>query len=280
MTRGEEAFQDANGDGVYTAGEAFVDQGDAFIDANDNNAYDAAPANGLPEVRFCGLNADCSTYHGPNAVWDADTVIWKPAWVVFTAGVGATTTPNTGVVPASDFTLACADYADATVNASHNSVITAVVYVYDHWLNLPSAGATTTIGSPTVSGLKVDSFGFSTGTLETWGSMGVLGFDFDWVRVSAANNLQPCSAATSPCIEQLVFGTFSDGFAGIVNVSNPAKTPLASDPKGVSSTGFGCAPTPDQYGVGSFLLPIDVVNAHSITVGGLLGGKYAKGAGT
>jgi hypothetical protein len=279
MTRGEEAFQDANGDGIFTAGEAFVDQGDAYVDANDNGAYDAAPASGLPEIRFCGLNADCSTYHGPNGTWDADTVIWKPTWVVFTGAAGATTTPNTGVAPPTDFNLSCADYSDAASNANHQSTITATVYEYDHWLNMPCAGTTTSVGASNASALKVDLFGLGAPWFESWGAMGVQGFDFDWVRVSAADNTQPCSAATSPCIETLVFRGFLDGFVGAITMTSSVKTPVAADPLGASTTGFGCAPTPDQYGTAGFLLPVDVLNAHAVDASSILSGTYARGKG-
>jgi hypothetical protein len=282
MTRGEEAFEDANGDGIYTAGEAFVDQGDPYVDADDNGAYDAAPASGLPEIRFCGLNADCSTYHGPNGTWDADTVIWKPTWVVFTGAADASTIPNNGFPPPSppppDFNLSCADYSDVASDPNHETSITAVVYEYDHWLNMPAAGTTTTVGAPSAAALKLDKFGFGP-WYESWGSMGVLGFDFDWVRVSAADNTQPCSAATSPCVEKLVFRRFLDGFAGTIMVTNTLKTPTASDPLGASSTGFGCAPTPDQYGTAGFLVPIDVLNAHAVDVGSTVSGTYARGTG-
>jgi len=276
MTRGEEAFEDANGDGVFTTGEAFVDQGDPFVDANDNSAYDPAPASGLAEIRFCGLNADCSTYHGPNGVWDADTVIWKPTWVVFTGPGGPTTTPNDLVAPASDFTFACADYVDVASDPNHASTITSTVYAYDHWLNLPAAGTSPAVGGASVSELKLSSFGFDP-LLESWGAMGVLGFGFDWVRVSAADNTLGCSAATSPCIEKLVFRSFDTPPIGSVLISNTVKTPVASDPLGAGT--FGCDPGHDAYGFAGFVVDVSVTNAHAVKTGTLLGGTYARGKG-
>src|SRR5262249_4162615 len=124
MTRGEEAFEDANHDGVFTAGEAFVDQGEPFVDADDNGGYEAAPATGLCEILLGGLNPDCSTSHGPNGVWDADTIIWKPTWVVFTGAGFPTATPNDLVAPTRVFdngTTDCAEYSDATPAAGHSS---------------------------------------------------------------------------------------------------------------------------------------------------------------
>jgi hypothetical protein len=287
MTRGEEAFEDANGDGVFTAGEAFVDQGDPFVDADDNGAYDAAPASGLAEIRFCGLNADCSTYHGPNGTWDADTVIWKPTWIAFTDAGVASAVPNslvpllpppqvfdTGTTPGSD----CAEYADAAFNASHSSSISAPVFVYDRWLNLPAAGTSTVPGSPSVAKLTAKTFGFGN-LLESWGSMGVLGVDFDWVRVSAANNTLACSAATSPCIEKLVFGSFVAPAVGAILVTNTTTVPLASDPLGAGS--FGCPPPspPDAYGNAGFLFDVTVTSAHGVKATSLFSGRYARGTG-
>jgi len=292
MTRGEEAFEDANGDGVFSAGEAFVDQGDPFVDADDNGAYDAAPASGLPEIRFCGLNVDCSIYHGPNGTWDADTVIWKPTWVVFTAAGVASATSNTlsppfpatpgrvfdtGTTPtATD----CAEYADAASTTNHSSSVSATVYAYDRWLNLPAAGTSSSVGSPTSAKLKVTAFGFGS-LLESWGSMGVLGVDFDWVRVSAANNTLGCSAATSPCIEKLVFGSFVAPAIGSILITNTTTKPTASDPLGAGT--LGCPPAgtgvPDAYGNVSFLIDVTVTSAHSVKATTLLGGKYALGTG-
>ena len=42
FTRGEEAFNDSNGNGVYDSGEPFTDSGgEPYIDSNDNGIYDA-----------------------------------------------------------------------------------------------------------------------------------------------------------------------------------------------------------------------------------------------
>lgn len=40
ITKGEETFFDANGNGVYDEGEDFIDIGEPFIDANDNGIWD------------------------------------------------------------------------------------------------------------------------------------------------------------------------------------------------------------------------------------------------
>jgi len=291
MTRGEEAFEDANHDGAFTAGEPFVDQGDPFVDADDNNAYDAAPVSGLAEIRFCGLNADCSTYHGPNGVWDADTVIWKPTWVVFTGAGAPSAIPNTLAPPfgAADPTRVytnggtptstdCADYKDAAFNTAHSATVSAVVYAYDDWLNLPAAGTTSSMGTASVDKLTPKSFGFGA-LLESWGAMGILGSGFDWVRVSAADNTLACSAATSPCVEKLVFRNFVAPAIGSILITNETTRPTASDPLGAGS--FGCPPPtpPDAYGFAGFFIDVTVNNAHSVAATTLLSGRYARGTG-
>lgn len=40
VTKGEETFFDANGNGVYDSGENFIDIGEPFIDSNDNGIWD------------------------------------------------------------------------------------------------------------------------------------------------------------------------------------------------------------------------------------------------
>jgi hypothetical protein len=278
MTRGEEAFEDANHNGLLDANEVFVDQGDPFIDENDDGVYDqiGPSAAGVWEPRFCGLNADCSTYHGPNGVWDSDTVIWKPTWVVFTGVGGATTTPAGGATPASDFTPGCADYSDA-IGVGHQALITAPVYVYDHWLNLPSGGTTVKAGSTSKQAITAAYFGPGA-LLESWGSMGTLGIDFDWVRVAASgpNAGKECNIANGQaCVEKLLFRDFADGGVGQVTALNGVTAPTTP----ASTTGYGCAPNQDQFGSLSFLLDIDVGNLNGVTVSSIFTGTYAHGTG-
>jgi len=272
MTRGEEAFEDANHNGLLDPGEVFIDQGDPFVDANDNNAYDATLSGGLAEVRFCGLNADCSTYHGPNGVWDADTVIWKPTWVVFTGPGSARTAPAGVAEPASDFTgaaaPACADYKDAFV-ANHSSTVTAPIFVSDRWLNTPSAGFSTSIGNPSSSALTTTGLSLPGTPLETFGSM-----DFDWVRVSALVNTKACDIANgAACVERLAFHFFSAGGGGILVVQNTTAKPTAP----ASTTGTGCAPGPDQFGSKSFQVPVTVTNANGVSSTRAFKGLFAPG---
>jgi len=74
--RGEEGFVDANQNGIYDAGEPFVDEGEPYVDANDSGGWD-------PGEWLLDVNGD-GRYTGPNGAWDADTVIWSQTRVVYT----------------------------------------------------------------------------------------------------------------------------------------------------------------------------------------------------
>jgi hypothetical protein len=276
MVRGEEAFEDANHNGLLDANEVFVDQGDPFVDANDDGLYDqiGPGTTGLWETRFCGLDPDCSTYHGPNGVWDSDTIIWKPTWVVFTGLVAPVTFPaGSSFAPGYFLPFSCVDYSDGVVDANHSATMSANLYAYDYWLNFPSAGWTLSVGN--LSTTKISATSAQLLNLESWGSMGVLGFDFDWVRVAAAgpNAGQACSSANGQaCVEKLLFRRFSDGHAGSITVNNTVTTP--SD----STTGFGCNPTSDQYKSLPFTVDVTIAQAHGTNVKSTLTkGTYARG---
>ena len=274
MTRGEEAFEDANHNGALDPGEVFIDEGDPFVDVNDNNTYDGAVTGGLAEVRFCGLNTDCSTYHPPNGQWDADTIIWEPTWVVFT-GAGSPRTAPAGLAETPpDFVGAaappCADYKDA-IAANHSSIVTAPILVYDRWLNTPSAGFAVTVGSASSAALTAAGVGLAGTALETFGSM-----DFDWLRVSAADNTKQCAIANgAACVQRVAFHGFSLGGAGSLTVENSTTKPVTP----ASTTGTGCAPNPDQFGSRSFQVPVTVSNAHGVVTGRAYKGLYAPGTG-
>jgi adhesin/invasin len=63
VVRGEEAFVDVNGNGVYDLGEPFTDApSEPFIDANDNGVFD-------PGEFYVDTNGN-GVFDGPNGVWD------------------------------------------------------------------------------------------------------------------------------------------------------------------------------------------------------------------
>jgi len=265
MVRGEEAFVDANLDGQYNPGELFVDQGDPFLDSNDDNIYDPAT-----EPRFCG-GADCATYHGPNGVWDSDRTIWAPTWVVFT---GVTVpVPVLTPPPASSVwtpSTGCVDYADNDVPNTNPSVAFALLAVTDRWLNVGPAGTTYTaafVGTP--AGLElVISGGFD--ELDNTGAM-----DVSWEKVSAANPTLACTVANTvngSCVMQTELGIFDGGARIGVQVTNTNKSPTTSTP----SPGHACGATPSTgTSKASFQIDASATGPH-VTGHGFLNGTFGK----
>jgi hypothetical protein len=75
-TPGEEAFFDANGNGVYDPGDPFIDLPEPFVDYNDNDVRD-------PDEPFVDTNQN-GVWDPPNGVWDAATNVWTKTVVVYT----------------------------------------------------------------------------------------------------------------------------------------------------------------------------------------------------
>jgi hypothetical protein len=76
--QGEEAFNDANGNGNYEAGESFTDLGEPFIDKNNDgcrnsgtqrNCNGVISASTAPFEEYIDANGN-GQYDGPNGVWD------------------------------------------------------------------------------------------------------------------------------------------------------------------------------------------------------------------
>jgi hypothetical protein len=265
MVRGEEAFVDANHNGAYDPGELFVDEGDPYIDSNDNNQYDSAT-----EVRFCEA-ANCSSYHGPNGVWDANTTIWAPTWVVFTgygSPVVSSPSPN------------CLDYVGNDLKTPTGAVVFAGFL--DQWLNPPATGTTFAIVPAPISsqpGLKVTILGNSSPALDGWGSMGLLHVNFDWIQVAgsdAVNGNTACTLAnttTGACVQKLVFYNWDNGVRTSAEIDNTNKTPaaVAATPPG----GHACGATPTAGAqLASYLVQATSTQG-SVTLTGTASGTFA-----
>lgn len=250
MVRGEEAFIDGNLNGQYDNGELFVDQGDPFIDSNDNNVPDLAT-----EPRFCG-GADCATYHPPNGVWDSDRTIWVPTWVVFTAvGDPIISAWN----PAS-----CLDYSDNNLGNPVGAL--ASVKVLDPWLNIPTIGTTFSAAlTQGQGGLKLTTFGGVGAMLDNLGSM-----DLSWEKVSAANPGQPCTVANTvngACTMLSEFGGWDDGSTMALSVANANKVPTTAAP------GHACGAATAGTHLDGFQVDVTVKGPNSQSVGSV-GGTY------
>lgn len=98
---GEEAFNDANGNGLYDSGESFTDLGEPFYDKNDDgcrndgtnkNCSGTVSASTDPFEEYIDATGNGS-YDGPNGVWDgpgcagtgcqSSKVIWVSITLVF-----------------------------------------------------------------------------------------------------------------------------------------------------------------------------------------------------
>jgi len=100
--QGEESFEDANGNGIYDAGEKFTDISEPFVDKNDDGCRNdgvTKNCNGIvtPQVGvfedFTDANLN-GVYDAPNGVWDGpgcsgvncqqSRLIWMPTLLAFT----------------------------------------------------------------------------------------------------------------------------------------------------------------------------------------------------
>jgi adhesin/invasin len=89
VVQGEEAFDDANGNGMYDLGESFTDLGEPFIDKDNDGVRDSSN----PFEEYIDVNGN-GQYDGPNGVWDGpdctasgcqkSKMIWKGITLAFT----------------------------------------------------------------------------------------------------------------------------------------------------------------------------------------------------
>jgi hypothetical protein len=249
-TQGEEAFVDSNHNGKYDTGELFVDEGDPFIDANDDNVWDRVVPNGQWEPYFCAsvdATGICPAYQGPNGQWDSLTTIWVPTWVVFGGSMQPTDTPSFGSAQATQFSPPCAEFGSAPFKSGHSSIITAPVYVYDNWFNTPPAGYTYQAAYiDSITAIPLSQRGF-VAEPENFGAMGALGVDFDYRAVSAKTGTA-CTIDNGPaCVLNLSFYDFDDGYRGTLVFQNTLATGAAD------AFVYGCptadpgAPVPRQF---------------------------------
>ncbi len=125
FTRGEEAFVDANGDGVYNLGETFSDVPEPFIDANGNNVYD--PENPFETLVDVNGNGVWDSAQGPG-VWDSNALIWRDIAITFSGNTildiqpsGGYTIPDGG---SQAFTLSLSDFLDNPIVGGSTVAIT------------------------------------------------------------------------------------------------------------------------------------------------------------
>lgn len=123
--QGEEAFNDANGNGVYDTGESFTDLGEPFIDKNDDGCRNDGVNKSCPGLlpspstdpfeEFIDANGN-GVYNGPNGVWDgpgckgagcqSSRMIWTTITLAFTGNANrCEITPVNFAIPNAGFQL-------------------------------------------------------------------------------------------------------------------------------------------------------------------------------
>lgn len=199
--RGEEYYDDDNGDGTWTAGERLYDMGEAFVDSNDNNVRDTgeffvddSPQNGI--------------WDAPNGVWDSSTTIWAEARVLMTGRAD----PVLSTVNPSPFSGDCGSGLGKTEE------VPLTAYLPD--LNLNRVAAATVAISHTAT----------KGTV-SWIQNAVLndgyGFDVDRLWVSAEDGTG-CTPETDVCVRRVLFGEWLAGYAGNGKVVGAAANNVTS----------------------------------------------------
>jgi hypothetical protein len=80
VVRGHERFDDANGNGAWDDGETFDDEGEPFLDVDDDAVFTASAGDKF----FAAFDSNGNgTWDGPNGVYDADTKIGRATHVLW-----------------------------------------------------------------------------------------------------------------------------------------------------------------------------------------------------
>ena len=123
VVRGEESFVDANGNGVYDAGEPFTDLGEPFVDANNDGIWNVGEF-------FVDTNGN-GVYNGPNGKWDgpncsvapanqagcnSSPYIWVKNTLMFTGSIVNCTITASNLAVNGDFVVAAGGQTTFTIS--------------------------------------------------------------------------------------------------------------------------------------------------------------------
>jgi hypothetical protein len=203
-TRGEEWFEDLDGNGVQNGNEAFVDQGEPFVDSNDNDIFDGNDK---------AFNVDGDGVYTPaNGVWDANTFVWTKTYVLYT-----------------DRTSAGLSFFNPTgfnVARGANSGPIAV-YMPDLNFNRVEAGSVGAFQRTATKGMIATEF-----------NLGLDGFGFEFsprILTNQAGN-QTCPTPTNRiCVYKTRFGTWDNGYIGNLTITGAALADTApSQPESIT----------------------------------------------
>lgn len=204
--KGEEEFDDINGNGKYDVGEPFVDQGEPFVDENDNGYCDGAtqadetlrqqnkPYN-CAEL-YIDTNND-GKYTPANGVWDShsdpndNSLVWVKTYVLWSGPVTIGSvcnqnSPNLSVICPTNFNLADGSSQDFTYE------------IKDERLNPPTKSSIITL--------------FTIGKIGIDGKSPIISDDLG-MKVSVGRDCQ-----NYICTEKTTISDFSNGIRGIFAV--------------------------------------------------------------
>jgi hypothetical protein len=223
---GEESFTDIDGDGVFDAGEPFVDLPEPFVDYDDDGQWTFGEY-------FLDVNGD-GTWTAPNGVWNAYTKIWTQTAIVYT-GDPETVSSTTGLlgtrwITAAEFNGACdpsPPAADFSVDAEYEmddgaggkitvppTTASYFVVASDWNLNRLATAATYAVEVQEPAGVEVIYDGlpaYADGT----------GFFYQyWACDQLGNCANRCTAtgAAGPCVMKARVSNFSCGIAAPVTI--------------------------------------------------------------
>ncbi len=204
--KGEEEFDDINGNGTYDSGEPFVDQGEPFVDENDNGYCDGAtPADETLRQQnkpyncaelYIDTNADAK-YTPANGLWDAhsdpddNSLVWVKTYVLWSGPIAIGSicnqnSPNLSVICPMNFNLA----DGSTQEFSYE--------IKDERLNPPTKSAIVTL--------------FTLGKIGIDGKSPVIKDDIG-MKISVGRTCQ-----LDICEEDVTISDFTDGIKGVFAV--------------------------------------------------------------
>ncbi|HEY7724278.1 MAG TPA: Ig-like domain-containing protein [Anaeromyxobacteraceae bacterium] len=217
---GEEAFDDLNGNGVYDAGEPFIDLGEPFVDENDDGQHQVGEW-------FLDVNGN-GLYDPANGTWDAATKIWTETRVVYTgapAGPFPAAPPFLGTRWANSLASACTATAAASFAVNAQQVgpppvpaTSQVLFVVASDLNLNQLAESTSYAVAVEPGsLVTATYGGRPAYADDLG----LFFRYQVCDRNGVNCSDRClaSGATLPCLMKPSIPVYSCGLATFVTIT-------------------------------------------------------------
>ncbi|MGI5860747.1 MAG: hypothetical protein ACOX6T_01680 [Myxococcales bacterium] len=201
--RGEEYFNDDNQNGRYDLGETFIDQGEPFLDINDNGVRDRNEF--FVDIPTCPeTNPACADHEmvpngrwdGPNGKYDPDTTIWNEAKILYTGR------PS----PVHSYVAAGSPPVKITSFGTLERGEAMRLYGFFPDLNLNRPWANTDYNAEL--DCDIGAIEWETNKLQDG-----YGFGYERVLVSAADGTA-CTPATPICVWTSLFYDWGAGYAG------------------------------------------------------------------